>query len=436
MVALEILTIFVFFMMTGIVLSLLSKKLSMSNVLLLIISGLIMGSINESLGLIELSRSALLTIAILALVLIVFDGSSRFKAKSVEDVSLPAIKLISWLIVVNLIVLTGIVTFLLYNEFTWINLLYAAIFSVMIAATDPATIFVMIKNKTNRVLEFLRLEAIINTPITILIPLLIIDIINDIEETNIEIFSTYFSQFLLQVIVGIGTGVIVGILFFRAMKKFYSEEVSPLAMITAALLAYILSENLDGSGILAVAVLGFVFGHTYVKQKNTLRDFNSMVSSSLEILVFLLLGFIISIQVSITFIFQSLLIFIFLGLCRWIALKLALRKHDFSDKEKMFMTLSMPKGLATAVLVFSLSILEIPSLDIIINLVVMIMIYSLILSTGLNYFSQYFIRSKLIETKPNPNNNNSNNTTTVSKTNDKKTKSNTKKTKPANKKRK
>ena len=399
--ALEILTIFVILMVIGILLSLISSKIGMSNVLTLILAGLIMGAVNDRLGLVGFDETALLTIAILALVLIVFDGSSRFKAKSVEDVSVPAIKLILWLMLVNLVILTGPVAFLFYEGFGWINLLFGAIFSVMIAATDPVSIFIMIKKKSNRVLEFLRVEAILNTPITILIPLLIIDIMNDIGETRIELFSMYLSQFLLQVVVGIGTGIFVGMLFFRAMKKVYSDEISPLAMITAALLAYIMSENLDGSGILAVAVLGFVFGQTYVKQKSTLRDFNSMVSNSLEILVFLLLGFIISLEISFMFMSLSIFIFMLMMLARWIAMNMALRKHDFTRREKIFMTLSMPKGLATAVLVFSLSIMEVPGIDIIVNLVVMVMILSLLTSTILNYFSQTFIRSKLVETESN-----------------------------------
>ena len=67
---------------------------------------------------------------------------------------------------------------------------------------------------------------------------------------------------------------------FKAMKRTYSEVLSPVATITAALLSYILAENLGGNGVLAVTTLGVFFGTITVKKKVHLQEFSSMFANT------------------------------------------------------------------------------------------------------------------------------------------------------------
>lgn len=390
--ALGILTVFTVLIVIGLMITWLSNKLKMSNVLLLMLTGLFLGFAARQSGLIEVSGTALVSIAILSLVVIVFDGSSRFNVNSLNETGFSSLKLIGWFIFFNLIFISPVVSLLFFYEFSAMSLLFSAIFAIIMAATDPATLFVMFKDKSNRVVDFLKVEAVLNTPITILLPFLILDLIGQVGST-FELFEIYIYQFFSQIIVGIGAGIFVGVIFFKAMKHFYSDQISPLAIIASALLAYILAENLSGSGVLAVAVLGFVFGSVYVTHKELLQEFSGMLSSSLEILVFLLLGFIIQLEFSFIYFLKSLLVFFILILIRFLAVKISCK--DYTKNERFFMALSMPKGLGTAVLVFSLSVMNISSLMVVNNLVVVVMIYSLIVSTVINLFSKKFIRVSL-----------------------------------------
>lgn len=389
--ALNILTVFVLIILTGLLITWFSNKLKISNVLLLILTGLFVGANQNLLGF-EVDHLALVVLAVISLVLIIFDGSSRFDIKTLTEFSFKALNLIFWFILFNLFFLVIPVTYFIYGHFEWTTIMYASIFAIIMAATDPATIFVMMKNKANKVIEMLEVEAIFNTPITVLLPFVFLEMTNKLGSASLV--GTYFEQFFTQVLVGIGSGVLVGLFFFKAMRNFYSDQISPLALVTAALLSYILAENLNGSGVLAVAVLGFMFGNMVMRHKDMLQEFSSMLSNSLEILVFLLLGLIIQLNISLKFIGISLLVFGILLLSRYLALQASLG-NLFNFKEKLFMTLNMPKGIATAVLVFSLSILSIPDLMPMLNLVVIIMIYSLLLSTIMNRYSQNFIRVKI-----------------------------------------
>ena len=383
--ALTILTVFTALMLVGILITVISNRLKISNVLFLILAGLILGGLNEVYGYFQINPTALVTLAIIALVMIVFDGTSKFKAKAVEDISFHAIRIHIWFIVFNVLLISFLFNLLFLEGISVLNMIYGVVFAIMLAATDPASIFAMLKNGSNKIIQHLEVEAIINTPFTILIPLVVVDLMGSLNVTGIELIGRYLNQILTQILVGIGTGVVIGILFFRGMRQ-YSEKISPVALLSSALFSYILAEQLNGSGVLAVAVLGFIFGKMFVSRKELLQSFSAMISSTLEILVFILLGFIINIELSLGFIIKSIVIMIVLAMSRYYALKMSMK--ELQKNEIIFMTLNMPKGIATAVLLFSLSVLNIPELDIIINLTVMIIIYSLILSTIANRFSK------------------------------------------------
>jgi len=387
------LTYFVVIIVVGILLSILAKKLKVSNLLLLLLAGIAMGAVSRKYNYIDAGTdtNSMVVLAILALVVIIFDGSSRFEVKALSDFSVSALKLTGTFLVLNIIFLGLLTTALFFQEWTLINLLYAFIFAIIISGTDPASVFAMLKSKTNKVIEFLEVEALINTPMMVILPFILLDVINQLESKVLLNWQSYLSAILTQILVGIGAGIFIGIIFFKAMKSIYSEEISPLAIITSALLAYILAENLGGNGVLSVAVLGFLFGNIYIANKAALQLFSTMVSNSLEILVFILLGFIIEININLQFLGKSFAIFIIMILARYIATKTALKKKEYTPKEIWFVTLNMPKGIAVAVIAFSLSVLGLSQIETINNLIVVIMIYSLLTSTIINKMANKFL---------------------------------------------
>lgn len=352
-----------------------------------------MGSISRKYEYVNASTdtNSLIVLAILALVMIIFDGSSRFEVKALGDFSVSALKLTGTFLVFNIIFLGLLITALFFQEWTLVNLLYSFIFAIIVSGTDPASVFSMLKAKSNKVIEFLEVEALLNTPMMVILPFIILDIINQLGDNVILNWQTYLKGIFTQILVGIGAGIFVGIIFFKAMKSMYSEEISPLAIITSALLAYILAENLGGNGVLSVAVLGFLFGNIYIANKAALQLFSTMVSNSLEILVFILLGFIIEININLIFLGKSVAVFAVMIIARYLATRMSLSKKDYNTKEIWFITLNMPKGIAVAVIAFSLSVFGLAQLETINNLIVVIMIYSLVLSTIVNKLSSKFI---------------------------------------------
>jgi len=392
--------------LVGIISTVISGKLKIPNILLLIIAGIIIGNIKyKGSQLISFPEIFLTSIGILALVMVVFDASSRFNLKEVDTFSVRAIKLVVIFLILNLIFLTT-ATKLIFG----INsAILAAVFAALMSGTDTMAIMTMLKSSKTRVVKILEFESIINTPIVVIIPFLLIEFVKSVD---IQLVYTKFIEqiapFLQQFVSGLGAGLLIGIIALKLMKKQYSETLSPLALITSALLAYILAENLGGDGVIAVTVMGLIFGSSYVKEKSHLQEFSSLFSNTLEILVFVLVGMITTIPLTAKFLASSLALFALLLAIRFIAVNLTFKKGEFSAKEKLFMALNAQKGISIAVITFMLmaeyaknlgttpGIAEIP---IITNLSLAFMIYSIIVSTVVVKFSGFFIKEKIEQPK-------------------------------------
>ena len=397
---LGILTNFVIVILLGLGITLLAKKIRISNILLLLIAGLVIGWFAKQNDVLQMSDSAVITIAIIALVLIIFDGSSRFEIRALDHFSVSTLKLTGYFFLFNIVILTLGAAFLLFGNISILTILYGMVFASILSGTDPASIFVMLKNKTNKVIEFLEIEGIMNTPVIVIFPFVILDVINQVTNQSIISFNSYASGFFTQILVGIGAGIFVGLVFFKAMRHFYADKISEVAIISSSLLAYILAENLGGNGVLSVAVLGFMFGNIYVSHKEVLMNFNSTLSNFLEILVFILIGFTLNINLETGFVLKSVLLFLLLILTRYLAVQVSLKESNYTPSEKLFMVLNMPKGIAVAVLIFSLSLRAMPELDVLNNAIILIVVYSLLLSTVVNKFSLKLINIDLDDKKP------------------------------------
>ncbi len=384
-------------LLLGLMSTILSKKLKISNVLLLVLTGVGLQYIRlDGEQLFNFSPSFLVSVSTLAIVLIVFDSTSRFQWKDMDELSTESLEVTGVYTLFMLIGLSLLAMFIMYDSFTLAHYLYAMIFSSVMIATDPTSLFAMMGDADDRIIEFLEIESLINTPLTVLLPYIVLDFI-EAEGSVLSSFVAQILPFLRQLVVGVGAGVLIGVIVFRAMKTVYSEQLSPVGLITAALLAYTLADAMEGSGVLAVATLGLFFGSVYVKQKATLQEFSTMLSNSLEILVFVLIGLIITLPTQSAFYLESLALFIGLLLCRGAAIFFTIPQYSFG--EKLFATLNAPKGIAMAVVVFSLTLVEQQQVTAMLDYMLVIMLYSLALSTLVTRVSHWFLDKKHVQPK-------------------------------------
>ncbi|MFH1398935.1 MAG: cation:proton antiporter [Candidatus Woesearchaeota archaeon] len=392
-------------LLIGILCSMLADKLKIPNVLLLILIGFLLSRLSfQGEKLINFSPMFLSSLGILALVMIVFDGTSNFKWRDIDSFSVRILKLVISFIFLNVIFLT-LATMLIFPfnaRSLLLEVCLALIFSFINSGTDPATVIIIVKDHgREKIPKLLQIESIMNTPFMVLFPFIIIELMESIKlDFILPTLLEQVQPLIQQFVTGIGSGVLVGIIFFKVMRKRYSEKFSPLALITAALLTYTLAENLGGNGVLAVTTLGIFFGNVMVAQKDHLMEFSTLFASALEIMVFVFIGLIVEIPFTISFFIRSILLFAVYLLVRYASIHITFRS-DFSFREKLYMTFNVSKGIAVATLVFAITTLyqdetsvlfNMHGITSLLNLTLIFMVYSITLSTIVVRYTDYFLK--------------------------------------------
>lgn len=391
-----ILSFIALMLLVGLLSSIISRKLKIPNLLLLILIGIGFGTLTyKGEQVLSFPPIFLTAISIITLAMIVFDSSSRFKLREFDTMSLSALQLSLIFLVLNMVLLS-IVTYFFFRPSSFI---LALIFAAVVSGTDPSSTMMILSGAKSRIFEFLKIESILNTLLIVLIPFLLIDIIITTGMPLLTIISSQAIPFIQQFVAGIGTGLVISLVFFRIMKKYYSETLSPLAIIVVSILAYAGAEVLGGNGVLSVTTAGLMFGNLYrIKHKEKLRKFGEVFSEVFEILVFILIGLVVKIKwTSLRFMIPATILFLLYLLIRFVSVKLSFRKSNYNLKERLYLTLNIPKGIAVAVVIFTLATYEttIPGILPILDLILLFLIYSIILSTIVTHFSKYFTRTSI-----------------------------------------
>lgn len=408
--ALIILSYIAVILLLGVLCSFVSRKLSISNALLLLAAGILLSMAQyNGQSLIRFPAVFLAAIGIFALAMVVFDASSRLRLKRLDKLSLSALKLAITFFILNMVFLAFFTRWIFSIRSVFLALLFAALMS----GTEPSAVVSKVGEAKSRIAYLLKAESLMNTPLIVLLPFVILAIMETFRPGLF--FNSLISQsafFLQQLIVGIGTGILIGVVIMKVMKKAYSELLSPFTVIAAALLAYIISESLKGNGILAVITLGIFFGNVYIKEKHELIEFSSVFASFLEILVFMLVGLIIGFQFNLSFFMKSFALFLIFLAIRFVSVNISLKKQAISMKEKVFMALNAQKGIAVAAVALVLTtytvtqtaiadgfeivsnapFVNIPGTVGILDLTLAFIAYSMILSSIMLSYSKYFLK--------------------------------------------
>ena len=126
-----------------------------------------------------------------------------------------------------------------------------------------------------------------------------------------------------------------------------------------------------------------------------LQKFGEIFGEVFEILVFVLIGTIIKIPWTKEFLIPASILFGVYLIIRYVSVHISFRKADYTIKERLYMTFNIPKGIAVAVVVFTLATTSITGIKPILDLILLFMIYSIILSTAITHFSKFFTKVEI-----------------------------------------
>ncbi len=382
-----IVTYFSFLLGFGVLVANIMKKVSVPDTFLLLLVGLVTGptiwrhpAVARFIDFIIVDVSAMSVVPdflrTLALILIVFTGAFNLNFDELKKFSDVSVTLAFLLVFLNTIVL-GIAAKLIFG-LTWIP---ALLIGAIISGTDASVVFtfeVPLK-KYGDVLSILKVESILNSPLSVLIPVLFLDLL-EISPGTIVAPTFYLSQFWQMIVAGIGSGVVIGLGISKIISRML-KEYSSLIIISIALLTFGLSETVGGSGMLGVAVAGFIIGNLGFPHKDRVKEFQSEFSDMLRISVFTLLGAQIFLDLNPLLLLVEFLFAFLVFVVRPIFVSYLARgiRDDTGFEGFTLLQLAAPRGIASAAMAPIAAVAVGDSL--IMNIVFMVIFFSVLLST-------------------------------------------------------
>ncbi|HEV2955436.1 MAG TPA: potassium/proton antiporter [Xanthobacteraceae bacterium] len=234
-------------------------------------------------------RSAYL-IGSIALALILFDGGLRTRTSTIRSALVPA-----GLLATIGVLLTAAFTAPIAKAALGIGWLEAFLVGAVVGATDVAAVFLLIHTRglrlRPRVGAVLEVESATNDPFAIFLAIVLIQILNFGDQPWSAIALTLAEQGLL--------GAVVGILGGHAMALVLNRLELPQGLhapfvATAALVVFALAAAVHGSGFLAAYLAGIVVGNRRTRAHQTVIVFLDAVTWLAQIVMFMLLGLLVS----------------------------------------------------------------------------------------------------------------------------------------------
>ena len=328
--------------------------------LVLILLGVLLAvaTLNKQ-SLIQFDQNFLKNLSVLLLIILMFELSIRLNPENISFKK-KNILIFFLILIANFLIISVLTTILL-----GVNAVYSMIFAIIISSIEYFTF------------DELKEEGDLANPLLILFAFSLLFFYN-LDTIMIESITS-FVQYIL---IGLGTGVAAGIIVFKSMKNQDIKWFHEVGLLAVAIVLYVLTSYLGGSGLFAILILGVFFGNSFVRKRSDMKSFSPFIFKSLEILLFLLIGFVVIMRINADLVLKSLMIFIAYLIIRFVIINI-LYKH-FSMQNKIFLTFA-PKGMAFAAVIIVLGSYGTVS-DILISVMLLILIFSLIISSFLEYY--------------------------------------------------
>lgn len=363
----------------GVLVSKLSPRFGVPVLVLFLAVGMLAGE--DGIGRIFFDNAdAAHAIGTIALILILFDGGLQTSKKSIKRAWKPAALLAS-LGVVGTAAITGLAAMYILDLPLYLGMLLGAI----VGSTDAAAVFSVLRNAginiPPRIKATLELESASNDPMAIFLTIGLITLIQDDTTTISELALLFVSQ------MGVGalTGALVGGLAVALFRRVILMAIGlyPVFVMLFGVLAFGLASNLNGSGFLATFITGVIVGNSrFSYQRNTFVFLDGLAWLG-QITMFVILGLLVTPSEILQTWKEGLLIaLVLIFVARPLITMPLLLLSRFSFKASLLISWVGLRGSVPIILAIFPLIFNLPSAELIFNVVFFIVIISALLQGG------------------------------------------------------
>jgi NhaP-type Na+/H+ and K+/H+ antiporter len=330
--------------------------------LVLVLLGLLLGmiSLGESSAL-HFDKYFLKSFCVFLLIILLFELSVRLNPDNIH-LDFFNVTMFLAILMLNVFVL-GMITSLLVN----INFIHGVIFAIVLSSIEYFLV------------DQLKGEGDLANPFIILFAFSIM-VFYAIEGNTFD-KAVYFLRYMVT---GIGMGVLAGIIVFRSLRNQYVTPANELGMVAVAVATYILAEQLAGSGLFAVLVLGTFFGNSFVRKTTHMHRFSPFIFKTLEMLIFLMIGFVVVIHFRDGLWWKSLVLFFIYILLRLLIIHLYYKHYSMDNK---LLLAFAPKGMILGVMILVLGVYGSVE-DSLLVVMLFVLLYGLIAGIFVEYIEQ------------------------------------------------
>lgn len=242
-----------------------------------------------------------------ALVFIMFYGGFGTNWKNAKPVAAK-----SFVLATIGVVLTAAITAVFCYFALGFDLLTSVLLGSVISSTDAASVFSVLKQKKlwlkENTTSLLALESGSNDPASYLLTVLSLTLLAGQNAASIGglVAAQLCFALLFGVILAVGT------VFVLQKTKFSVDGFDTILVLAAAVAAYAMPAMLGGNGYLSVYLFGLIVGNSKIKNKVTLVHFFDGVTGLAQMLVFFLLGLLVTPSNLPAVILPSVALFLFL----------------------------------------------------------------------------------------------------------------------------
>jgi len=264
-----------------------ADRLRLPALLLFLFVGMALGS--DGAGLLafdnyELARQ----IGTIALALILFDGGLTSGLSRIRPVLGSAVRL-----AVGGTVITALVAGLVGAALLGLSPLKGLLLGSILASTDTAAVFGLIRGSTlrPRLATTLEGEAGLNDPVAVLLVIGFVDWIQRPGYGLVDMLALFGKELLIGSVCGVLVGTLAGVLIRRV--RLPAPGLYPVASFSVAALSFGSGASLGGSGFLAIYLAGLIFADAEIRGRQTIAIFHDGLAWVAQVALFLTLGLLV-----------------------------------------------------------------------------------------------------------------------------------------------
>ncbi len=277
-------------LMCSILLSPLSNRVGMPVLLLFLGIGMLAGQ-SEIGRLLAADTETAFLIGNLALAIILLDGGMRTRVETFRVGLRPALSLATLGVLITALV-TGLAAMFIFD----LPLLHGLLVGTIVSSTDAAAVFALMQNQglrlNQRVSATLEIESGSNDPMAIFLTILLVELVSGEVAPH---WSDALLLLLKQVLFGGLGGWLGGLLLAALIKRIRLQPAFyPLLVTAAGLTLFSAIALIDGSGFLAIYLMGVVAGNRGIRNLDDILQIHDGLAWLSQLCLFLTLGLLLN----------------------------------------------------------------------------------------------------------------------------------------------